>query len=105
MTHVYHGALEGFDERQILYDGCPECEERGKNLRSAFAHMDTQTFTRAWRRAFDINASDGSHDVGRESAAEADLLLVLFAIQVELQRRGIPLDGNVPEGDPFREGS
>ena len=62
--------------------------------------MDTETFTAAWQRAFDINASNGSHDVGRESAAEADLLHVLFAVQVELQRRGIPLDGNVPEGPP-----
>lgn len=96
MSHVYHDALEGFDERQILHDLCPECEARGRDLRSALAHMDTETFTRAWKRAFDINASNGSHDVGRESHAEADLLLVLYAIQVELQRRGIPLDGNVP---------
>ena len=96
MTHSFHGALEGYDARQILVDGCHECEERGRDLRSAFAHMDTETFTRAWRRAFDINASNGSHDVGRESHAEAELLLVLYAIQVELQRRGIPLDGNVP---------
>ena len=105
MSHAFHDALDGFDARQILYDGCPECEARGADLRSALAHMDTETFTAAWQRAFDINASNGSHDVGRESAAEADLLHVLFAIQVELQRRGIPLDGNVPEGDPFREES
>ena len=100
MTHSFHDRLDGYDPRQILVDGCSECEARGADLRSAFAHMDTQTFTRAWRRAFDINASDGSHDVGRESAAEADLLLVMYAIQVELQRRGIPLDGSVPHGPP-----
>jgi hypothetical protein len=100
VTHVFHNALEGFDERQILHDGCHECEARGRDLRSALAHMDTETFTRAWQRAFDINASNGSHDVGRESHAEADLLLVLFAVQVELQRRGVPLDGSVPHGPP-----
>jgi hypothetical protein len=96
VSHTFHDALAGFDERQILYDGCSECEERGRDLRSAFAHMDEKTFERAWRRAFDLNASDGSHDVGRESHAEANLLHVLFAIQVVLQRRGIPLDGSVP---------
>lgn len=102
MTHVFHNALEGYDERQILYDGCHECEARGRDLRSAFAHMDSNTFERAWRRAFDINASAGSHDVGRESYAEANLLHVLFAIQVELQRRGVPLDGDVPSALPVR---
>ena len=81
-------------------DGCQECEARGRDLRSALAHMDSETFTRAWRRAFDLNASHGSHDVGRESHAEANLLLVMFAIQVELQRRGVPLDGNVPSSPP-----
>lgn len=98
MPHAFHDRLEGYDPRQILHDHCGECEARGRDLRSALAHMDTETFTRAWRRAFDINASNGSHDVGRESHAEADLLLVLFAVQVELQRRGVPLDGNVPAG-------
>ena len=98
MSHVYHDGLEGFDERQILYDGCPECEHRGSDLRSAFAHMDNHTFARAWRRAFDMNASAGSHDVGRESHAEAELLHVLFAIQVTLERYGVPLDGTVPSG-------
>ena len=101
MSHTYHEGLDGYDERQILHDGCPECEHRGKDLRAGFAHMDSATFSRAWRRAFDMNASDGDHDnVGRESHCEADLLHVLFAIQVELQRRGIPLDGNVPTGTP-----
>ena len=96
MTHAFHDRLEGYDPRQILHDGCPECEGRGKDLRSAFAHMDTETFARAWQRAFDLNASNGNHDVGRESAAEADLLLVIYAIQVNLERRGFPLDGRVP---------
>jgi hypothetical protein len=100
VTHVFHNALDGFDERQILHDGCPECEQRGADLRSAFAHMDTETWTRAWQRAFDINASNGSHDVGHESHAEANLLLVLYAVQVELQRRGIPLNGRMPQGPP-----
>lgn len=101
MSHTFHEGLEGYDARQILHDGCDECEYRGADLRAAFAHMDPTTFNRAWRRAFDMNASNGDHgNVGRESRCEANLLHVLFAIQVEFERRGIPLDGNVPSGTP-----
>ena len=27
-SHVYHDKLEGYDERQIWFDDCPECERR-----------------------------------------------------------------------------
>ena len=96
MSHTYHDALEGFDERQILHDGCPECEARGKDLRLAFAHMDPNTFERAWKRAFDLLACDDVAAVGRVSTAEADLLSVLYALQVEFERRGLEL-GTLPE--------
>jgi hypothetical protein len=97
MSHVYHDALEGFDARQILHDGCGECEHRGKDLREALAHLDSNNFHRAWRRAFDLWASHGDHNaVGPVSHAEQDLLTALWGIQVHLQREGYTLDGDLP---------
>lgn len=97
MSHVFHDAQPGFDARQILHDGCSECEERGRDLQLALAHLDEPTFARAWKRAFDLKASNGDHDaVGGPSHAELPLLNVLWGIQVHLQRAGAPLDGEVP---------
>jgi len=97
-AHLYHEALAGFDERQILHDGCQECEFRGRNLSNALAHMDPTRFAAAWKRAYDVNASDGDHDaVGPLSHAENDLLDVLWGIQVHLQRSGYQLDGRLPQ--------
>jgi hypothetical protein len=97
VTHTYHEGLPGFDQRQILHRGCDECEERGKDVRSALAHMDPPTFHRAWRRAFDLMASKGDHGaVGPVSEAEYPLLTVLWGVQVHLERNGVPLNGEVP---------
>lgn len=103
MAHTYHAALPGYDERQILHDGCAECEERGQNLMSALAHMDGPTFARAWKRAYDWKASSGDPEaVGPISDTEAVLLQVLWAIQVILQRGGVPLNGKVPAPNRLR---
>jgi len=88
-AHDYHGAHENYDERQILHDGCGECEYRGKHIESALAHMDRDTFARAWERAYNLKASDGDHDVvGPVADAEVDLLNVLWVVQLHLQRLG-----------------
>lgn len=102
MSHDYHPRLPGYDERQILKDGCAECEERGKDLRSAFAHMDDSTFERAWKRAFDDYASNGGgYDaVGPTSQAERDVLGALWAVMLAFERRGFPLTG-VPPAQPL----
>jgi len=90
MTHAYHDALPGYDERQILHDGCPECEHRGKHLDSALAHMDPETFSRAWQRSYDMKASDGDRSaVGHVSDAEVWLLNLLWGIRVHQWRCGI----------------
>lgn len=97
MTHVFHNALPGYDDRQILHDGCPECEDRGQNIEVALAHMDKQTFARAWKRAYDWRSSTGDRNaVGVISQAEVPLLRALFAVQVHLQYAGAELNGEVP---------
>jgi hypothetical protein len=100
MSHTYHEGLPGFDARQIWHDGCHECEHRGKDLQIGLAHLDNQTFARAWRRAFDLKASKGGgYDVtGPPSHCEMGLLNVLWGIQVSLERFGQPLNGEVPNG-------
>ena len=97
MSHLYHEGLKGFDARQILHDHCPECEARGKDLPNALAHLDNDRFRKAWRRAYDWEASSGDYDaVGPVSFAEVELLKVLWGVQVLLERLGTPLDGEVP---------
>lgn len=86
--HVYHEGLTGYDERQILHDGCEECEARGADVERALAHLDIGTFTRAWDRARLWN--QGKRDeTGRISRAEAPTLRILTAVQVHLDRAGI----------------
>lgn len=46
MSHVYHEELPGYSAEQILHDGCPECEHRGKHPFDAVAHLDTTSFRR-----------------------------------------------------------
>jgi len=96
MSHSFHEALDGFDPAQILVDGCPECEDRGRNLPVALAHIDDQRFAAAWKRAYDLYALD-SPSVGRVSDAEKPLLEVLWGIQCVLQRFGVPLNGTPPQ--------
>lgn len=97
MSHVYHEILDGYDVRQILHDGCPECEHRGEDVERALIHLDAKRFERAWKRAFDLWASDGDHAaVGQVSECEADVLHALWVLQVIFQRRGMRLDGIAP---------
>ena len=100
MSHAYHEGLPGFDARQVLHDGCPECEYRGDHLDAALAHMDNDSFARAWKRAYDWKASRGGGfaAVGETSDAERPLLNVLWGVQVILERLGQPLTGEVPNG-------
>jgi hypothetical protein len=93
--------LLGYAPGQILYDGCEECEARGKDVSMALANLDPSRFAAAWMRAFDDNASAGNFSAIREcpvSVAERPLLAVLWGVMVQLERRGVPLDGFAPDG-------
>lgn len=100
MMHDYHDALPGFDDRQILHDGCAECERRGEDIARAISYLDPLNFERAWNRAFAFER--GFHETtGRISRAEAPLLSALWAVQIQLERRGVIL-GSIPGfGDAF----
>ena len=98
MIHNYHDALPGYDPRQILHDGCEECEQRGTNILSAISRLDHERFEQAWRRAYDNWATyGGGYEAnGLLSDAESPLLGALWGIQLQLERRGIPLTGSPP---------
>lgn len=98
MSHDYHDALPGYDPRQILHDGCAECEQRGANVGDAICRLDTERFARAWRRAYDdyATAGEGYEATGPISEAERPLLFALWAVQIQLERRGVPLTGRPP---------
>jgi hypothetical protein len=92
-VHDYHDGLPGFSEAQILHDGCGECEARAANLSHAIGSMDKGRFALAWARAAEWNR----HALPDVSKAEAPLLNVLWAIQLKLDERGVPI-GEVPSG-------
>jgi hypothetical protein len=76
MMHDVHETKPGFDPRQILVDGCPECERRGADIVVELNHIDIPTFKRAWARSQEFHhaiISTGLHI----SSAEAPLLRVL----------------------------
>lgn len=95
--HNYHPASSNYDEKQILFDSCGECQRRSKNVALAIREMDGSTFERAWKRAYDLESSRGNRDaIGIVSDAERPVLEALWAIQIEFERRGMVLDGTVP---------
>lgn len=95
MTHDPHHAHPGYDENQVLYDGCAECKERGANVALAIGHMDKATFARAWTRAATLNRAG----LDKVSNAEFPLLKVLWAVQCQLEAGGVPI-GRIPGANP-----
>lgn len=91
MSHDYHEQLPGFSPAQVLHDGCRECEHRALRSDHGMASLDTANFARAWSRAAQWNKS-GLADV---AVAEIPLLSVLWAVQVQLERIGVPI-GTLP---------
>lgn len=100
MSHVYHEGLEGYDPRQILHDGCPECEHRAESVERALGNMDAARFEKAWRRAYDQFSSQSENvDLGSRSKAEMPVVTALWAVAIQLERRGIPMSPTPPRLD------
>jgi len=94
MSHAYHEGQPGYSETQILHDGCGECKQRSNAVWMAINYMDYITFAAAWKRAVEYERG-GLDDV---SAAELPVLRALWAVAVQLERRGIPI-GVLPSAD------
>jgi hypothetical protein len=89
--HDYHEKLPGYSPNQIWHDGCAECEQRGADPVRHLGTLDDRNFFRAWKRACEWETK-GLADISR---AESGLLKLLWAVQLRLERLGIPL-GNIP---------
>lgn len=93
MTHAYHKGLPGYHPDQVLHDGCGECESRAASRNLGLANLDSSSFARAWYRAARYNRAGLNY----LSDAERPMLDALWAVQVQLERRGIEI--GVPPGD------
>ena len=87
MPHGYHEIQPGYSPAQVLHDGCTECAERSESPWLAIEHLDYTAFPAAWARATQL----GLGKLNDTSHAEAPVLEVLWAIQVQLERHGVPL--------------
>ena len=85
--HDFHDALPGFDERQILHDGCAECEARGRSRNLGLSYLDAGNARRAMTRAI---AWGHGANVGPLSAAEGPLLDMLWAVHCVYEGQVIP---------------
>lgn len=86
-VHDEHTSLDGYDPAQLLHDGCAECEHRGKSVDVAIGNLDSERFTRAWSRAADLQL----RGLRNASSSELPMLRALAAVQVQLERLGIPI--------------
>jgi hypothetical protein len=98
-----HGPHEepGNDPRQILKDGCAECEYRAAHPMQALGHMDPSTFRRAMARAITWQTCDDNGPghylttIGHVSHAEAPVLETIWVVMLKL-RDALPLDVFAP---------
>ena len=90
--HSYHEGLDGFDRRQIWYDGCEECEHRGKSLPRSLGSLDNANLRRAWARML-LWCDDDLEGVGEISLAELPLLRFLEACRMVLRRLRLDCEG------------
>lgn len=87
MSHAYHDGLPGYNADQLMHDGCPTCERRAAMPDRGISSLDRQNFARAWARAAQL----GRSGLPGMSAAEMPLLRALWAVQLQLQRHGVPI--------------
>lgn len=81
------------DPRQVLHDGCRECETRGKDIPAAIGSLDKDAFAAAYKRAADWQQGRTGSVI---SQAEKPLLRALWAFEVQLERRGF-IVGSCPQ--------
>jgi hypothetical protein len=97
VSHDYHEQLHGYDPAQILVDNCGECEARSEYSDHGISSLDSDRFEAAWKRAAAWFRAGGVWE--EVSDAEVPLLAVLWSVQVQLERLGVPL-GTVPLPEP-----
>jgi hypothetical protein len=81
------------DPRQVLSDGCGLCERRSREPHLAIEPLSTAEFPAAWARAAEWHRHGGAK-LGL-SRAEMPVLRFLWAIEVQMEKRGFQV-GSCP---------
>jgi hypothetical protein len=89
VTHDYHEGLPGYSPEQLLHAGCGECDQRAAEPSGGLAHLDMTQFARAWHRAEAYR--DSPELLPDLDPAEVRMLSALWAVQVQLERFGVPI--------------
>jgi hypothetical protein len=97
--HDHHQSMPGYSPDQLLHRGCGECDIRSRERAGGLDHLDPARFEQAWRRAAQWNLADGG--LPDLDPAEIPMLRTLWAVQRQLEKRGIPLGmlPFIPSGD------
>lgn len=87
MPHTYHEGLVGYDERNVLHDGCRECEDRAREPLTGLCNIDEPSFARLWDDMTAIRWGTTSR-MPRERISSCDLALIhaLYTFAVLLER-------------------
>lgn len=92
MSHFLHDALPGYDERNVLHDGCPECEYRAVNGIAAMYAVDDQNLITLWERMLVISNGKGENLGWQISACDMrmmDQLEYVHEISERLTKLGV----------------
>jgi hypothetical protein len=92
MSHVYHDMLPGYDGRNVLHDGCPECEERAKDGIEGVLALDDSNVRALWRgmMATRWSGGPGLEEDRRLSRCDSRLYNQLYYVGILMERAGIP---------------
>jgi hypothetical protein len=88
-SHDHHQSMPGYTPDQVLHRGCGECDARSREIGGGLDHLDSIRFELAWRRAAQWRGETGR--LPDLDPAEVPMFEILFAVQRQLEKRGIPL--------------
>ena len=91
MSHDSHQFGAGDMTAPVFDDECGECGRKVLGRDRGISALDAFSFAAAWQRAADWNRGK----VTNVTVTEAPLLDVLWSVQVQLERHGVPI-GELP---------
>lgn len=86
MMHALHERLPDFDPRNILHDGCDECEERAQKPLDGLTYLDHRNFRQAWADMLEAKWSGGKGLDRNVSRCDWLLMNALYTVAVLMER-------------------
>lgn len=90
--HAFHEGLSGYDERNVLHDGCEECEERSQHGLDGLLALDAANQSTLWRYMRAQEWADGEGLAHQPSGCDSRMMRLLYLVAVFLERAGIRPD-------------